>query len=333
MATAGVSFLEKQKDYKHAVDRLQQLLGGWCCPSRRGHWWIRLSTNLEHLGRISDSLEIAESALADGSLNPGDRLSLQRRVVRLSKPPRRWKKPSFTAEAQYEPREVCIQGKPLAVVTGIKSRFYGYDGEQCSVEELALQYYASEEGGKFIGVHAEGGIFATLFGLLLWPVLFACVSDVFRTPFQTAPLDLGSDTFYQDRCEAIEAVLKQIEDGEGGKMIEKVWNEHQKTMCRGIQWDRWSLRELQIIIRCIGGRGLAAICRCLCQDYSGGGMPDLLLWNEERCEAKLSEVKGPRDRLSDQQRAWIRAIERANVQVEVLKVLEPEAMAKKNKKR
>ena len=35
-----------------------------------------------------------------------------------------------------------------------------------------------------------------------------------------------------------------------------------------------------------------------------GGMPDLLLWNAERQEAKLSEVKGPRDRMAAPTRAW-----------------------------
>ena len=54
-----------------------------------------------------------------------------------------------------------------------------------------------------------------------------------------------------------------------------------------------------------------------------GGMPDLLLWNVNTCKAKLSEVKGPRDRLSEQQRAWINALIDAEVDVEVLKVVEP----------
>ena len=39
-----------------------------------------------------------------------------------------------------------------------------------------------------------------------------------------------------------------------------------------------------------------------------GGMPDLLLWHAGRRAAKLAEVKGPRDRLSDQQRAWMAAL-------------------------
>ena len=45
------------------------------------------------------------------------------------------------------------------------------------------------------GTHAEGGIWATLFGLLMWDVLFVDISDVFHTAFQTAPLDLGTVVF------------------------------------------------------------------------------------------------------------------------------------------
>ena len=46
-----------------------------------------------------------------------------------------------------------------------------------------------------------------------------------------------------------------------------------------------------------------------------GGMPDLLLWRPSDRRAKLSEVKGPRDRLSEQQRAWAAALSGAGLQV------------------
>jgi Fanconi-associated nuclease 1 len=52
-------------------------------------------------------------------------------------------------------------------------------------------------------------------------------------------------------------------------------------------------------------------------------MPDLLLWRPADSCAKVVEVKGPRDRLSEQQRAWLHALSQAQVAVEVCKVLEP----------
>jgi hypothetical protein len=55
------------------------------------------------------------------------------------------------------------------------------------------------------GIHAEGGVWANLFGLLLWPALFdGSVPGAFVHPFHTAPLDLGTDGFYAAREAAIE---------------------------------------------------------------------------------------------------------------------------------
>ena len=56
------------------------------------------------------------------------------------KPPRRWRRPPWAAAALEEPRELRIEARPLGGgVAGIKSIFYGSNGEQCGVEELALQ--------------------------------------------------------------------------------------------------------------------------------------------------------------------------------------------------
>ncbi|DBA85769.1 hypothetical protein WJX77_002675 [Trebouxia sp. C0004] len=325
MATTGVSLMEKRKQWPQAVELLQQLLGGVCCLRRRGEWWTRLSVDLEHLGRPDESLEMAEAALADEWVINGDRVALQRRVLRLGKPPRRWKRPSWASVAMREPLEVQIEGQPLNSVLGVKSRFAGNGGDECSVEELALQYYAAETGGNWTGTHAEGGIWATLFGLLMWDIIFMDVPDVFQTAFQTAPLDLGTVVFYPSRKDAIEARLSQVREGQGPALLQSCWREHHGEWCRGVNWDRHGLDDLDSIAKCVGGQGLAAVCRLLAEDFSGwaGGMPDLLLWNVNTCKAKLSEVKGPRDRLSEQQRAWINALIDAEVDVEVLKVVEP----------
>ncbi|KAI7839720.1 hypothetical protein COHA_006524 [Chlorella ohadii] len=281
-----------------------------------------------------------EAALADEWLSRGDRLGLQRRWLRLAKEPanaggapRRWVVPPWAKAAGWEPPEVRI--------VGTKSRFYGFDDAQCTVEELALQYYATEDGGGWQGVHSEGGIWATLWGLLLWEVLFMPVPDVFRTRFQTAPLDLDTPLFYPARKDAIEECLARIAAGQAPAMLRSAWAQHRGTMCRGVNWDRHSLEDLQLVAECIGGPGLAQVCRLLAQDHGGwsGGMPDLLLWHAGRRAAKLSEVKGPRDRLSDQQRAWMVALSEAGLRAEVLKVVEPEASGgksgggKKRKKR
>ena len=67
--------------------------------------------------------------------------------------------------------------------------------------------------------------------------------------------------------------------------------------------------------------------------WLAGGMPDLLLWHPGRREAKLAEVKGPRDRLSDQQRAWMNSLADAGLRAEVLKVAEPGQAGGKKRRR
>ncbi|KAK6927627.1 VRR-NUC domain [Dillenia turbinata] len=320
----GVSFLEREHRYGDAIRLLKRLLLGFDCDGRRGYWTLRLSVDLEHVGCLNESLLVAEGGLSDSWVRAGSRIALQRRVLRLGKPPRRWKTPSFSESVNRKIPEVFVQGRPLNFKAGTKSRFYGEDGEQCGVEELALQYYAGE-GGGWQGVHTESGIWLTIFALLMWDIIFADVPNVFRTRFQIAPLDLDTDSFYMVRKSLIESHLQRIHDGLAEEILIKSWELNNGTSCRGVNWERHSLSELRAAVACIGGSCLASICRHLAQDYRSwsSGMPDLLLWhfNEDfRGEAKLVEVKGPRDRLSEQQRAWLLVLMDCGFSVEVCKV-------------
>ncbi|XP_031271645.1 fanconi-associated nuclease 1 homolog [Pistacia vera] len=320
----GISFLERERRYHDAVNLLKRSLHHFTCDGRRGYWTLRLSVDLEHLGCPNESLSVAEDGLLDPWVRAGSRMALQRRVLRLGKPPRRWKTPSFSESIERKIPEVHIQGRPLNCELGTKSRFYGEDGEQCGVEQLALQHYAGE-GGGWQGVHTESGIWLTIFGLLMWDILFFDVPDVFRTKFQTAPLDLDTDSFYLVRKNLIESQLQKVHDGMAEEILITSWESHVGTACRGVNWDRHSLSELRAAVTCIGGSCLASLCRHLAEDYRSwsSGMPDLLLWRfhgEYRGEAKLVEVKGPRDRLSEQQRAWLLLLMDCGFNVEVCKV-------------
>ncbi|XP_050292649.1 fanconi-associated nuclease 1 homolog [Quercus robur] len=320
----GVSFLERERRYNDAINLLKRLLNCFTCDGRRGYWTLRLSINLEHTGYPNESLTVAEDGLQDPWVRAGSRMALQRRILRLGKPPRRWKTPSFSASIKRKITEVHVQGRPLNCEMGMKNRFYGEDGEQCGVEQLALQYYAGE-GGGWQGVHTESGIWLTIFGLLMWDIIFSNVPNVFRTRFQTAPLDMETDSFYLARKSCIESHLQKIHDGMGEEILITSWESHVGTACRGVNWDRHSLTELRAAVTCIGGPCLASLCRHLAQDYRSwsSGMPDLLLWRfhgEYRGEAKLVEVKGPRDRLSEQQRAWLLLLMDCGFNTEVCKV-------------
>lgn len=67
---------------------------------------LRLSVDLEHIGYHDESLSIAESGLLDPWVRAGSRMALQRRVLRLGKPPRRWKIPDFAKSVKRKINEV-----------------------------------------------------------------------------------------------------------------------------------------------------------------------------------------------------------------------------------
>jgi len=60
----------------------------------------------------------------------------------------------------------------------------------------------------------------------------------------------------------------------------------------------------------------------LAQDYSvaSSGLPDLILYRESDISCKVVEVKGPKDRLSDKQRAWLDQLLNAGLDVEICRV-------------
>lgn len=127
-------------------------------------------------------------------------------------------------------------------------------------------------------------------------------------------------------------------------MLEAVWIQHEGVACRGVDWGRWSLFQLQQMAECLGGVRLASICQLLVLDRRAwsGGLPDLFLWrplplggsnqshgeeslepreNSLRGDCMLVEVKSERDRLSTQQLSWLLTL-KTFIRVEVLKVKE-----------
>ncbi|KAE8704451.1 Detected protein of unknown function [Hibiscus syriacus] len=157
---------------------------------------------------------------------------------------------------------------------------------------------------------------------LLYPCVYV-IDGYFL--LQTAPLDMETNHFYPARKSLIEFLLQKIHDGLAEEILITSWELHMGTACRGVNWDRHSLSDLRAAVSCIGGPCLASLCRHLAQDYRSWsrGMPDLLLWRfhgDYNDEAKLAEVKGPRDQLSEQQRACLLLLMDCGFNVEVCKV-------------
>ncbi|KEP50646.1 putative coiled-coil protein MTMR15 [Rhizoctonia solani 123E] len=197
--------------------------------------------------------------------------------------------------------------------------------DEVNVETIALEHYARL---GFKGFHSEGTIVLTLFGLLFWDILFAPVLGAFETPYQSAPLDLIHDSFFGSREELINARLDELRSTPDATRIAKsVYSRERERepWCVGVRWDLFEHEEeLTEVVECLGGPGLAAICRLLAEEYGSrrGGVPDLFVWNATQKTCKFIEVKGPGDNLSETQKVWIDVLLSAGVDVEVCRVYE-----------
>ena len=336
-----VKVLERLKEHTDAVRVLQVLLDSGFCASHRGKWWNRIVLDTSHHCKdYKKALILARQGLQDTCVVTGDRVELQERAMRLwerickhSSPPRP-RSPVDTAlwstltrgEAQW--KCVNISGRPTNCTTGEKSHFFGWDNTMGSVEALALEHYAMEENGGWSGIHCENSFFRQVFGLFLWDAIFRDdLPHVFQTRFQSAPLDITTSHFYSSRRAQIESILARVRNMDAEKIKKHVlgmFSQHSGVRCVGVRWDAWDPEQFAEICACIGGAALAAVCDCYSRDFVAwsGGLPDLLLWHTGRREAKLVEVKGPNDRLSHQQKAWLHQLV-PHIPVELLKVSLP----------
>ncbi|NXC01714.1 FAN1 nuclease, partial [Orthonyx spaldingii] len=340
----GVEILQRLHKYKEAVQQLQSLLAqDVYCADSRGRWWDRLALNLhQHLKNAKKAVGCIRRGLADPAVRTGHRLSLCQRALRIRDSPSCRQLRGLLQDLPVLPVQdvthVTISGK-MCPQTGMgKSVFLiedvgdGEGGEDCSVstvmcsvEELALTHYRRD--GFDQGIHGEGSTFITLYGILMWDIIFMDdIPDVFRNSYQTFPLDLYTDSFYESRRAVIEARLQQLHTASSetlAKLVADVWTAQEGKAAALVNWGRFiSLQQVQSLVSCLGGTFLSGVFRRLSQDlrHCRGGLPDLLVWRSHSQRFKLVEVKGPNDRLSPKQMLWLSELHKLGAAVEVCHV-------------
>uniref|UniRef100_A0A8C5M5R4 Fanconi-associated nuclease n=1 Tax=Leptobrachium leishanense TaxID=445787 RepID=A0A8C5M5R4_9ANUR len=336
----GVEILQRLHLYEEAVELLQTLL--WqniYCTDSRGRWWDRLVLNLhQHLKRTEKAISFIMEGLSDPYVRTGHQLSLYQRAVRMRDSPSCKKFchmfSSLPIIAVEDVLHVTIKGKMYPQTGMGKSVFIMKDVTRdteedftvstvmCSVEELALAHY--REQGFDQGIHGEGSTFCTLYGLLMWDIVFMeGIPDVFRNSYQSFPLDLYTDCFFENRREAIETRLQLLEESGTEtlqQLIVDVWSAHEGQAGALVSWERFtSLQQVQSLVSCFGGSFLSGVCRIMSKDirHCRGGLPDLVVWNTQSKEYKVVEVKGPNDRLSHKQMVWLHELKKMGAAVEI----------------
>lgn len=171
-------------------------------------------------------------------------------------------------------------------------------------------------------VYVENTLLNSLFGLLCWDAIFAPLPGAFFHPFHAAPADLLEPEFPQRRTRQFAACLAQLESNAYRDTILHTFATKAGIQSAFVFWGALTRPLLELALNCIPAPHLQLIFARLLADIRANrsGLPDLIqLWPAER-RYRLIEVKGPGDRLQDNQLRWLSFCRAHEISVCVCKV-------------
>lgn len=141
----------------------------------------------------------------------------------------------------------------------------------------------------------------------------------FFHPFHSAPADLHSPDFHSRRRQAFDRCLARLESDSYRQHLRHIWRHKQGIQTPFVNWALLSEELLEMALHCLPARHLQLWCQRLLADLRAHrtGMPDLIQFWPQQQRYRMIEVKGPGDRLQDNQRRWLDYCARHQMPVEV----------------
>ncbi|QHC96056.1 nuclease [Pseudomonas sp. R84] len=173
-----------------------------------------------------------------------------------------------------------------------------------SVEFYVQAHLHDDEGPVH---YVENSLINSLFGLLCWPAIFAPLPGAFFHPFQRGPVDLLNEDFQQRRAELFEACLSELDDGRYAATIRQRFVEKWGIQSPFVFWGAMNEQLLEQALACLPAEHLKHWFNRLLLDIKANraGMPDLIQFWPQHKTYRMIEVKGPGDRLQDNQLRWL----------------------------
>ncbi len=171
--------------------------------------------------------------------------------------------------------------------------------------ELCVQAHLSAPDAP---VHyVENGLINSLFGLLCWEAIFAPLPGSFFHPFQRGPADLHSEDFHQRRAALFAACFEQLGDERYKTTIRQRYVDKWGIQSPFVFWNLLSEELLEQALACLPAEHLRHWFERLLLDIRANraGMPDLIQFWPAQNTYRMIEVKGPGDRLQDNQLRWL----------------------------
>lgn len=243
---------------------------------------------LEKQGKYSEAWDLL-TLLLEQPLDEQELQVAQRMAPRLAK------KLNLTF-AKPAPASICTQQLEL-------SKIMDEQGNPLRVEEVVRRSFDSADAPC---VYAENVLLGGLFGLWLWPEMFRGIESAFANPFQAAPLDMYQENFVTNRP-GIATLWALLETDQYRHALRHTWNEKQGIANHFVNWSFLSSDLLDIALHSIPARHLKLIFERLLFDIKNNrsGLPDLIQFYPAQNTYRMVEVKGPGDRIQDNQQRWL----------------------------
>jgi hypothetical protein len=184
------------------------------------------------------------------------------------------------------------------------------------VEEEVRHHLSADNAPVY---YVENTLINSLFGLLCWDAIFAAVPGAFFHPFQQGPADLLRAGFHDRRRDQFDACFAQLDTGQYRHTILSTFKLKAGIQSPFVAWGAVSAPLLDLAMDCMPAVHLKAAFRRLLADIRANrsGLPDLIqFWPAEQ-RYRMIEVKGPGDRLQDNQLRWLDYCESHGMPVDV----------------
>ncbi|MDW5377343.1 VRR-NUC domain-containing protein [Halomonas sp. HP20-15] len=292
--------LAQHSERQGALDAAHDLYARCTYAGARG----RRLRMLERLERFDEALKLAREAERSPE-SEAERQQLARVLPRLHRRlglPR----PASVAPAEIERLDLEL---PFAGL---------------SVERTVQAHLGTPEAPAH---YVENTLIGGLFGLLCWEAIFAPLPGAFFNPFQRGPADLAQSDFHARRRALFDGCLASLESDAYQEIIRRAHADKRGIQSPFVSWECLPETLLEQALACLPAAHLRLCFERLLADIPANraGLPDLIqLWPEEG-RYKMIEVKGPGDRLQDNQRRWLSFFKRHAMPVSVCHVRWAEA--------
>ncbi|HVF16172.1 MAG TPA: VRR-NUC domain-containing protein [Steroidobacteraceae bacterium] len=292
--------LERDGDYSRALEIYRQ--------SSHTEARVRAIRVLERIGSIGEACTAAEQALQCSA--SGFEVQMLKRML-----PRLRRRVTGQRLSRGRRQEVARMDLELAP-----------SDEGLRVEEHVRRHLESANAPVF---YVENALINSLFGLLCWDAIFAPVRGAFFHPFHSAPMDLLSAEFRYRREALFDRCLQCLADGSYVDVILANFKAKSGTASPFVAWGLMNELLLDLSLSCIPAAHLRVNFERILSNIRENctGFPDLVQFYPQEKRYRMIEVKGPGDRLQDNQKRWLEHCATHEIPISVVYVSWAEARA------